>query len=249
MPQPLLKGERLSKKLCPDPKLARWYHLRRIAQRLGGYQTQAEELRPREFWAVRDVDLEIGRGEAVALLGANGSGKTTLLRLLAGLMRPDSGSLATNGRVIPVFNLGAGISPLLSGAENAALLLTIYGFKGAELASRLEEIRAFAGLEDFWGSPCRYYSSGMVARLGMSAVLFSSPDVLLLDEVLAVGDQSFRRQCAEAVKNLLAKRVSVVLVAHDGGLLETYCQRAVWLKKGRVEAAGAVDEVLKSYLR
>jgi homopolymeric O-antigen transport system ATP-binding protein len=201
----------------------------------------------RARFTLSGFDLRVERGEAVALVGANGSGKSTALRLIAGIYLPSEGVIETRGRVTAVIELGIGFHPELTGAENVALYAAVMGLGRRQLAERLPEIVAFAELGDFLDEPVKYYSSGMQARLAFAVAISVEPDVLLLDEVLAVGDQSFRRRCLDRLRDFHRQGGTLVVVSHDLDTVRELCSRAVWLEDGRVRAEGAVGEVLAAY--
>lgn len=198
-------------------------------------------------FSLQGFSLSVPRGEAVVLLGPNGSGKSTVLRLLAGIYAPSAGIIEVNGRVAAVIELGAGFHSDLSGAENAALYGTILGMSRSAVAARLEEIVAFAGLPDFIDVPVKYYSSGMVARLAFATTMSLDPDILLLDEVLAVGDQEFRERCLSRLEAFRSQGRTLVTVSHDLETAARLCSRAVWLEHGRVRMDGPFAEVRRAY--
>ncbi len=201
----------------------------------------------RADFILRGVDLEVRQGEAVALLGRNGSGKSTVLRLIAGIYQPSSGSIETQGRITAVIELGAGFHPELTGAENIALYAAVLGLTRKELAAHYDEIVEFADLPDLPDTPLKYYSSGMEARLAFSVAVCLQPDILLLDEVLAVGDQAFRERCLERLRQYHARGGTLILVSHELDQVRELCQRAVWLDDGKVVLDGPIDGVLAAY--
>ena len=202
-----------------------------------------------DVWALRDVSFEVDPGSAVGLVGRNGSGKTTLLRLLSGIVKPTSGSVAVAGRVGSLLELGAGFHPDLTGRENVYLNGSIHGLRRVAIREKLDEIVAFAGLEDFIDLPVRTYSSGMYMRLGFSIASHIEADVLLLDEVFAVGDESFQRKCFGKVFEFKQRGGTIVFVSHDAGAVERLCDRAVLLDQGRVAFDGPTHEAVVAYRR
>jgi ABC-2 type transport system ATP-binding protein len=200
-------------------------------------------------WALRDVDLMVQPGESVALIGANGSGKTTMLRLLAKVMYPYAGSVAVKGRVGALIEVRAGIHPDLTGGENIYLYGSLLGLRRREVARRFDDIVAFAEVEDAVSRQVKFYSSGMQMRLGFAIAAFMEPDVLLVDEVLAVGDARFQQKCLDRMRWVLGQGTTVVFVSHDLQAVESICERAVWLRDGVMEADGPVREVLRGYRR
>jgi ABC-type polysaccharide/polyol phosphate transport system ATPase subunit len=204
-------------------------------------------VRPTEIWALRDVDLKVQAGESVAFIGRNGSGKTTLLRLIAGIFAPTSGRLEVGGSVGSLLELGAGFHPDFTGRENIFLSGSIYGLSRNVVRERLDEIIAFSELEDFIDLPVRTYSSGMYMRLGFAIAVNVEANVLLLDEVFAVGDEAFQRKCIDRVLRFRERGGTLCFVSHDASAVERLCERAVLLTHGRVEYDGETSEALKRY--
>jgi ABC-type polysaccharide/polyol phosphate transport system ATPase subunit len=201
----------------------------------------------RAEFTLRSFDLRVSRGQAVALIGSNGSGKSTALRLIAGIYRPSSGTIWTYGRLTAVIELGAGFHPELTGADNVALYAAVLGLGRRELMARYDEVVDFAQLQGFMDTPLKYYSSGMEARLAFSVAVCLQPDILLLDEVLAVGDQAFRDRCLARLRSYHERGGTLILVSHEVEALRELCTRAVWLEKGKMQMDGDVDEVLAAY--
>lgn len=201
-----------------------------------------------ELWALRDVSLRVERGESVGLIGHNGAGKTTALRLLAGITRPTRGSVRTDGRVASLINLGAGFHPELSGRENIYLNGVILGLSRREVADRFDEIVEFADLGPYIDTPLKRYSSGMYARLGFAVAAHVDPDVLLVDEVLSVGDVAFQDRSIRKMLSFRDSGQAVLFVSHNLSAVEMMCQRTVWLDHGRVRQAGPTGEVVQAYL-
>ena len=203
----------------------------------------------RDFWALRDADLHVRRGEALGVVGRNGSGKSTLLKLIAGIFSPTEGTLEVGGRVGPLLDVGAGFHPDFTGVENVYLSGAIHGLSRAYVTEHLDEIVAFAELEEFAHVPVRAYSSGMYLRLGFSVAIHVQPDVLLVDEVLAVGDEAFQHKCVAKIVEYVEVGGTLVFVSHDLAALERLCPSALLLHHGRVAAAGPTADVLSSYHR
>ncbi|MBA2461563.1 MAG: ABC transporter ATP-binding protein [Actinobacteria bacterium] len=204
---------------------------------------------PTDVWALREVSLAVEPGEAVGLIGRNGSGKSTLLRLVAGIIRPTSGTVAVGGRIGSLLELGAGFHPDFSGRENVFLNGAMYGLKRAEIRERFDEIVAFAELEDSIDRPVRTYSSGMYMRLGFAIAAHLDADVLLLDEVFAVGDEAFQRKCFGKIFEFKQRGGTIVFVSHDATQVERLCERAVLLRHGHRNFDGPTHEALVQYRR
>jgi ABC-type polysaccharide/polyol phosphate transport system ATPase subunit len=200
-------------------------------------------------WALRDVALEIGPGESVGLVGSNGSGKSTLLKLLCGVMYPYAGEVVARGRIGALIDVTSGIHPDLSGRENLFLYGSLLGLPRARVAARFDEIVAFAELGQAIDRQVKYYSTGMKMRLGFSVAAFLEPDILLVDEVLAVGDASFQQKCLERMRTVLNQGTTLVFVSHDLAAMEATCTRAVWLRDGLAVTEGPVRPVLAAYRR
>lgn len=205
------------------------------------------QLRREEIWALRDVSLAIEPGEAVGIVGRNGSGKTTLLRLIAGIFQPTGGRLEVAGEVGSLLGLGAGFHPDFTGRENVFMNGAIHGLSRSYVHERLEEIVSFAELEEFFDVPVRTYSSGMYMRLGFALATHLDPDILLLDEVFAVGDEAFQRKCFGKILELRERGRTIVFVSHAAPAVERVCERAILLTSGRVAHDGAAREVIKHY--
>ena len=203
--------------------------------------------RPRDFWPLRHVTFDIHRGETIGVVGHNGSGKSTLLRLIAGAAYPTEGHIAVRGRIAPLLALGAGFQPDMTGRECIEINATALGLAKREIVERLDAIVAFAELHDFIDTPVRYYSSGMLARLGFSVAVHTDPDLLLVDEVLAVGDHSFQEKCIGRIEELRRDGVTIFFVSHDGIIVKRLCDRVLWLENGHVARDGAADVVLAAY--
>src|SRR3954462_6680281 len=202
---------------------------------------------PTEVAALKDVSFEIQPGAAVGLVGRNGSGKTTLLRLISGIIKPSLGRVEIGGRVGSLLELGAGFHPDLTGRENVFLNGSIYGLKRAYLREQLDEIVAFAGLEHAIDRPVRTYSSGMYMRLRFAIASHIDADVLLLDEVFAVGDEEFQRKCFAKIFEFKQRGGTIVFVSHDAASVERLCRRAILLRNGRVELDGSAQEAIARY--
>ena len=207
---------------------------------------QPPDIRRAEF-TLKAFSLSVAPGESVALIGSNGSGKSTALRLMAGVYRPTTGTVETHGRVAAVIELGAGFHPELTGAENVALYGAVMGLTRAEIQVRFEDIVSFADIGKFIDIPVKYYSSGMQARLAFAVTVCVEPEILLLDEVLAVGDESFRQRCLDRLAAFHAAGGTLIVVSHDLESVSQLCSRAVWLEHGVVRMSGDVEAVTKAY--
>ena len=196
-----------------------------------------------------DVSFTVAAGSMLAVIGPNGAGKTTLLRTLAGVIPPSVGRVRVAGRIAPLIDLGAGFDPELTGMENTLLLGSLLGMPLAQLRRDLDEIAAFAGVGDVLDVPVKHYSTGMAVRLGFAVATAARPDVLIVDEVLAVGDEEFRARCAERIRNLRDGGTAVVLASHDLGLVEREASECLLLDRGAVRAAGPPEEAVQCYRR
>ena len=205
--------------------------------------------KPEDFWAVSDVTLQIPKGSVYGLIGHNGSGKSTLLKMIGGIYRPTEGSITTDGRVAALIELGAGFHPDMTGRENINLNGSILGLPRKDIQAVTEEIIEFSGLGDFINDPVKHYSSGMYVRLGFSVAVHMKPDVLVVDEVLAVGDEEFQRKCFDHLYALRRSGRTIIVVSHGLGQLEALCDEIAWLEHGEVQQAGAPTETIAAYLK
>jgi lipopolysaccharide transport system ATP-binding protein len=201
-----------------------------------------------DYWALRDVSFEVQRGETFCVVGENGSGKSTLLQICAGVLEPTSGSTSVNGRVSALLELGSGFNPEFSGRDNVYLNGAILGFSNKEMDRRFAEIEEFAEIGDFINQPVKTYSSGMVVRLAFSVAIHVDPEILLVDEALAVGDVYFRQRCMRKVHELRARGITILFVSHATGDIKALGDRAVWLDHGKVRSIGKADLVVMQYL-
>jgi ABC-2 type transport system ATP-binding protein/lipopolysaccharide transport system ATP-binding protein len=201
-----------------------------------------------EFWALRDVSFSIPRGSTFGLIGHNGSGKSTLLKTLAGIYRPTDGTVVADGRISALLELGAGFHGELTGRENVYLNGAILGLSHKQIDDAMDEIVSFAGLEEFIDTPVKVYSSGMYVRLGFSIAVTVDPEILIVDEIIAVGDEEFQRKCFDHLYELRRKGTTIVLVSHSLGVVADLCDDAAWLDHGRLKAVGPAREVIDAYL-
>lgn len=232
----LVKVENLSKKFCKDFKTSLWYGVKDLASGLSGNRNE-RELRPKEFWAVKDISFELRRGECLGLIGHNGAGKSTLLKILNGLINPDAGKVTIKGRVGALIELGAGFNPILSGRENIYNNGAILGFTRKEIDTKVEEIIDFAEIREFIDMPVQNYSSGMKVRLGFAVAAQMEPDVLIIDEVLAVGDIGFRVKCFNRISELL-NNCAVIFVSHSMPQVARIATHVMHMKKGVADYFG-----------
>jgi ABC-2 type transport system ATP-binding protein len=200
-----------------------------------------------DFWALRDVDLQVYPGERIGVIGRNGAGKTTLLQVISRVVAPTIGTISLRGRVAPLLSLGAGFDPELTGRENIFLNGALLGIPRAELGARFEEIVEFAELAAFIDAPLRVYSAGMNARLGFAVATSVRPEILLLDEILAVGDRGFLIKCDRRMGEFAERGTTMMVVTHNTSFVLEQCTRAIWLQAGRVQAAGRPAEVVDAY--
>ena len=237
----------VSKKFCRDLKRSLFYGVQDIASDLTGLRTKSDRLRTKEFWALDSVSFELRKGEAVGLVGKNGSGKSTLLRIIAGLIKPDLGTVEVMGRVAPLIALGAGFNPILTGRENIYANMAILGLSKQEIDERFDDVVEFAEIGDAIDSPVQTYSSGMAARLGFASAIHTEPDILLIDEVLSVGDAKFKAKCERRLHQLRKKGTTFVLVAHNPQAILSACPSAIYLQGGKVITSGEAETVMNKY--
>lgn len=204
--------------------------------------------RREEFWAIRDVSFEVAPGETVGFIGANGAGKSTVLKLISRIFEPTSGRIETRGKIGALLELGAGFHPDLTGRENIYMNGSILGLSRAQIRRKLDGIIAFAELENFVDVPVKHYSSGMYVRLGFSVAVHTEPEILLVDEVLAVGDQNFQHKCLERIRSMQRQGITICFVSHALGAVRRLCSRAIWLDEGVVRAMGDVEDAVSAYL-
>jgi len=244
---PAIQVSSVSKRYCRSLKKSLWYGIRDMGNELVGRGQQADHLRPAEFWALKDVSFEVGHGESVGLVGHNGAGKTTLLKLINGLVKPSSGRITVRGSVRALIALGAGFNPVLTGRENIRVASAVLGFSEQETRDRFDDIVDFSELGEFLDAPVQTYSSGMVARLGFSIAVHTRPDILLVDEVLAVGDLRFAMKCFQKIGSFRAEGGAILLVSHNPYMIRRNCDRVVWMETGHVREIGEVNEICDAY--
>jgi lipopolysaccharide transport system ATP-binding protein len=220
-----------------------------LARRLVRRPADDRGLREREFWALEDVSFTVHPGEAFGIIGPNGAGKSTILKILSRILRPTRGELRVHGRLSALIEVSAGFHPDLTGRENIYLNGTIMGMRRHEIRARFDEIVAFSGLEEFIDTPVKRYSSGMFARLGFSVAAHIDPDILLVDEVLSVGDFAFQQKCMQRMRHVVSSGATVIFVSHNLRAVSELCQRALLLDRGREAATGPARDVIARYLR
>ncbi|MEO0935203.1 MAG: ABC transporter ATP-binding protein, partial [Cyanobacteria bacterium J06641_2] len=234
-------------KFCRDLKRSLFYGLRDIASEVTGGKRKSDTLRKNEFWAIDNVSFKLHRGEALGLVGSNGAGKSTILRIISGLIKPDTGTVKVRGRVAPLIALGAGFNPILSGRENIYANMSILGLPTSEIEKRFDEVVEFAEISDAIDAPVQTYSSGMAARLGFACAVHIEPDILLIDEVLAVGDVKFKMKCHRKLSELRQKGTAFILVTHNSHSILNICESSIYLKKGQLIASGDTEKVIRKY--
>jgi len=210
-------------------------------------QVLRRQVRFREFRALNKINLQINEGEVLGIVGHNGAGKSTLLKVISRVLVPTEGRVRLKGMVSPLLELGAGFHPELTGRENVFLNGTLLGHTRKEIESRLDEIVSFADLDAFIDSPLRTYSSGMIARLGFSIATAWQPEILILDEILAVGDEAFRQKCKARLETFRHTATTTLLVTHDSDIVASLCSHAIWLDHGEIKARGTALEVIEQY--
>jgi len=200
-----------------------------------------------EFWALKDITFNIPKGDSFALVGSNGSGKSTLLKIISGILSPTNGSVTVNGSIAPLIELGAGFDLELTGRENIFLNGAVLGHSSKLMLEKYDEIIDFSELKDFEDVPVKNYSSGMLARLGFSIATIVKPDILIVDEILAVGDQAFQAKCHKRMEDMMSGGTTVILVSHSEYDVKRVCRHAAWIEKSRLQILGETDEVLDLY--
>ena len=242
----LVKVEGLSKKFCKDLKTSLWYGVKDLVSGITGNHNDGT-LRQKEFWAVKDISFELRRGECLGLIGHNGAGKSTLLKILNGLINPDEGSVTMRGRVGALIELGAGFNPILTGRENIYNNGAVLGFTRKEIDAKVEEIIDFSEIREFIDMPVQNYSSGMKVRLGFAVAVQMEPDVLIIDEVLAVGDIGFTTKCLNKISEITAT-CAVIFVSHSMPMVGKICTETILLNKGVIKAkSNNTSDVIQTY--
>jgi teichoic acid transport system ATP-binding protein len=245
----IIAVENIGKKYCRSLKQTLAYGVQDVARDVLGMAPRSVELRRDEFWALKEVSFEIKRGECLGLIGANGAGKSTLLKLLNGVILPDKGTMRVHGRVGALLELGAGFHPMLTGRENIHLNGAILGLSKGKIDDKFGAIVEFSGLKDFIDSPVKYYSSGMYVRLGFAVVAHAEPDILLIDEALAVGDGLFQAKCFAKLREFRDNGTTILFVTHSLDLVTSHCSRVILLDKGALAGEGNPKSVIDLYNR
>lgn len=243
-----IKVDHVSKKYCKSLKSSMLYGMSDIVRNSLGLGSHSERLRNGEFWAVDDISFELKKGETLGIIGSNGSGKTTLLKMLNGIFWPDRGKITIKGKVGGLIEVGAGFHPLLTGRENIYLNGAILGLDKKEIDKKFNDIVAFADIGDFLDSPVKTYSSGMYVRLGFAVAVHCEPDILLVDEVLAVGDGAFRNKCFQRLNEIKReKNVAIVFVSHELFTVEKFCDNCILINHGIIKSMGETKKVIQDY--
>ena len=245
----IIQASGVRKKYCRDLRRSMWYSFREVLEALRLRKGNPEVLREHEFWAIDNVSFTLRRGDSLGLLGRNGAGKSTLLKLLTGQRSLTAGTVATRGRIVALTELGLGFDPVLTGRENAYVNAAVFGVSHRAFDKLIEQIIDFSELREFIDSAVHTYSTGMKARLGFSVATHLKPDLLVVDEVLAVGDLEFRRKCVQHVLGYLRGGGSVMLVAHDPYLVQSICNRAIILDRGKMVFEGSAVEGVDVHFR
>jgi len=244
-----IKVEHVSKKYCKSIKRSMWYGIKDITRNIVGLGSHSEKLRKDEFWAVNDVSFEVKKGEILGIIGPNGSGKTTLLKLLNGIFWPDKGKITIKGKVGALIEVGAGFHPMLTGRQNVYINGAILGMNKKEIDEKFDSIIKFADIGDFIDVPVKYYSSGMFIRLGFAVAVHRDPDILLVDEVLAVGDRNFQIKCFRKMHELKKTQdMSIVIVSHNEYVMREYCKTCIVLNKGKNIFYGESEAAISFYI-
>lgn len=239
--------DNVSKKYCKNIRDAMVYGMTDIGRNLVGLRSCGDKLRKNEFWAVNNVSFEVKRGETLGVIGPNGSGKTTILKMLNGIFWPDKGKITVKGKVGALIAVGAGFHPQLSGRENIYINGAILGMSRREIDKKFDAIVDFADIGDFLDTPVRNYSSGMYVRLGFAIAVHSESEILLIDEILSVGDMGFQAKCMNKMKEIEDKGVTMIFISHNLNSVQLLCDRTVYLNKGVIQYAGATVDVINAF--
>ena len=247
MTDTVLEVNNISKKFCRDLKRSMIYGCVDILRDSLGISTKPDILRNKEFWSANDISFKLARGECLGIIGPNGAGKSTLLKMLNGIIKPDKGTISYKGRMGALIEVGAGFHPILTGRENIYINGTILGLSKAEIDKQFDAIVEFSGLEEFLDTPVKNYSSGMRVRLGFSIAAHLSPDILLIDEVLAVGDLSFQAKCRNRIVELVNNHTAIIFISHSMHLVQQLCQNSICMSKGKTIYSGNTSDTIDIY--
>ena len=242
-----IKVEHVSKKYCKSLKRSMLYGVKDIGRNVLGMSSHSEKLRKDEFWALNNVSFEVKKGETLGIIGPNGSGKTTLLKLLNGIFWPDKGKITIKGGMGALIEVGAGFHPLLTGRENVYINAAILGMTKEEVDEKFDDIIEFADIGDFIDAPVKFYSSGMFVRLGFAVAVHCEPDILLVDEVLAVGDLNFRVKCLQRMLELKNSNKTIIFISHNLDAVSGLCDKTILLTNGKIKLTGDTQEAIVRY--
>jgi lipopolysaccharide transport system ATP-binding protein len=243
----VIKVENVSKKFCKSLKRSMIYGMQDISRNILGLNSKSDKLKNNEFWALNEISFELKRGETLGIIGPNGSGKTTLLKLLNGIFWPDKGKITIKGRVGALIEVGAGFHPMLTGRENIYVNAAILGMRKKEVDKKFDDIIEFADIGDFIDSPVKKYSSGMFVRLGFAIAVHCEPDILLIDEILAVGDLSFQARCRKKIQEMREKGITIFLVSHNMHTINHLCNKAMTINCGKQIFIGETERAIDIY--
>ncbi len=249
MTEPVIKVEKASKKFSKGLQHTMLYGVKDITRNIMGREAITDKIRKGEFWAVEDVSFTLKKGESLGIIGPNGSGKTTLLKMLNGIFMPDKGRISVKGRVGALIQVGAGFHPMLTGRENVYVNGAILGMRKKEIDKKFDSIVDFADIGDFLDAPVRHYSSGMYVRLGFAVAVHCDPDIMLVDEILAVGDREFAIKCYQKMHQIRKSGVSIVLVSHNEYVIREQTSNCLYLRNGKPEFLGSSEEGISRYIR
>lgn len=245
---PLIEVSGVSKKFCRTMHRSLFYAVKDLGREISG-RSVVPELRKDEFWSLQDISFSLRRGQAIGIIGSNGAGKSTLLKVIAGIIKPTRGYVRTRGRVQALIELGVGMNTMLSGRENVYVRAMLQGLNKADIDAKIDQIIEFADLGEFIDMPVRNYSSGMRVRLGFSIAIHVEPDILILDEVLAVGDQKFRAKAREAMELLLSRNVALVFISHNLSQVTSITDNTLWIEKGTEREFGPSEQICLEYIK